>query len=258
MKAFAKWNHFGDYNRPVETDMGIFFGQNIYTPDHIHNPEEREKKDMQFAGWLYGGIFAQRASNDEMEHFELNFGVIGPDSFAGPTQRFVHKTLNLDLPQGWENQLGNEFHSNFTWFKRQRGDALLFKHTSNFDSYFEYGFTAGTLQRNAIGSIIFRLGYDLQNDFGPGRLEAPACATYRKAKNAKPVYLFARFGGKLVEYNRFLSGLDTEPVVGMMQFGFVTKYDLFEVSYSQTFLTREYKEQDSTDSYFTVNVTYRF
>ena len=99
---------------------------------------------------------------------------------------------------------------------------------------------------------------NLPNDFGPGRLEAPASACISKPAQTQSMYLFTRVGGKLVEYDRFLSGLTTEPAVGVLQMGIAYRYKSFEINYSQTFLTREYKEEASTDSYAAINMMYRF
>jgi len=154
--------------------------------------------------------------------------------------------------------LGDEFHADLTWIRRQRVDEQYFKRTENFDAHLEYGATAGTLHRNAIGGIVFRYGMNLPNDFGPGRLEAPASACINRPAGNQSMYLFTRVGGKLVEYNRFLSGLTTEPAVGVLQMGIAYRYKAFEVNYSQTFMTREYKEQGSTDSYGAINMMWRF
>jgi hypothetical protein len=99
---------------------------------------------------------------------------------------------------------------------------------------------------------------NLPNDFGPGRLEAPASACINKPVEKQSAYIFSRLGGRLVEYNRFLTGLTTEPAVGLFQVGAAYRYKSFEVSYSMTFMTREYKEQASTDSYGAINMTYWF
>jgi hypothetical protein len=213
---------------------------------------------MVFAGWLYGGIFAQRATENQMEHLELNLGTIGPSSNGRQTQNFVHSAIGVEKPEGWDSQLGDEVEADVTWLKRQRVDERYFKRTENFDSHLEYGFTAGSLHRNANLGIIFRYGVHLPNDFGPGRLEAPASACIGKPAEVQTAYLFTRVGGKLVQYDRFLSGLETEPAVALLQVGAVYRYKSFEVSYSETFLTREYKEQGSTDSYGAINLMWRF
>jgi lipid A 3-O-deacylase len=258
LKDYSRWNGFGENDGNVTTALGYFLGQNLYTPDHVDIPAERSKRDMKFAGWLYGGVFAQRAADNQMEHLELNFGVIGPVAGGGATQRFVHRLVHVGKPEGWEDQLPDEFETDLMWLRRQRIDERYFVRTENFDSHIEYGATVGTLHRNAELGIIFRYGLHLPNDFGPGRLEAPASACIDKPQDVHTAYIFTRFGGKLVQYNRFLSGLDAEPVVGQFQVGGAYRYKSFEISYSQTFLTREYVRQPSADSYGAINITWRF
>jgi hypothetical protein len=258
LKDFARWNGFGQNDGEVNTALGYFFGQNIYTPDHADDPAKRAKHDRVFAGWMYGGIFAQRAADNQMEHLELNLGIIGPAASGSAIQSFVHNIINVKEPEGWSSQLGNEFHTDLTWLRRQRVAERYFTRTENFDSHLEYGATVGTLHRNANLGIIFRYGINLPNDFGPGRLEAPASGCIAKPAEVHTAYIFARVGGKVVQYDRFLSGLTTEPAVGVFQVGGVYRYKSFEISYSETFLTREYREQASADSYGAINLMWRF
>jgi lipid A 3-O-deacylase len=258
LKDYSRWNGFGENDGKVSTALGYFFGQNMYTPDHADDPAKRAKHDMVFAGWIYGGIFVQRASENQMEHLELNLGMIGPVASGGEVQSFVHDMIGVAEPKGWDNQLGDEFEVDATWLRKQRVDERYFARTENFDSHLEYGATVGTLHRNVNLGIVFRYGIHLPNDFGPGRLESPASACIDKPTEVQTAYLFTRIGGKLVEYNRFLSGLETEPAVGQLQIGMAYRYKSFEISYSETFLTREYKEQSSTDSYGAINMMWRF
>jgi lipid A 3-O-deacylase len=258
LKDFARWNNFGDGEANVSTAVGYFFGQNMYTPDHADDPAARREHDRVFAGWMYGGIFAQRATQKEMEHFELNLGIIGPSAGGSKMQTFVHNVIHQEEPNGWENQLDDEFAIDCTWLKRQRADGLLFRRAPDFDSHLEYGFTAGSLHRNANLGVIFRWGDNLPNDFGPGRLEAPDCATGPIGDKQTYLYLFSRASIKVVQYDRFLTGLDEEPVVGQFQLGVAWRYKSFEVSYSQTFLTREYREQPQADSIGALNLSCYF
>jgi len=258
LKDYSRWNGFGRNDGNVSTALGYFIGQNMYTPSYVSEPEKRPKHDMQFAGWAYWGMFAQRASDNQMEHLELNMGMIGPVAQGGEAQTFVHHLLGLPGPKGWENQSGDEFHTDLTWIRRQRIDEQYFRRTENFDAHLEYGATVGTLHRDAEAGIVFRYGMNLPNDFGPGRLEAPASACIDKPTETQTAYIFTRLGGKLVEYNRFMTGLTTEPAVGQWQLGVACRYKSLEISYSQTFLTREYKQQGSTDSYGAINIMWRF
>jgi hypothetical protein len=258
LRDFGRWNNFGENDSNVNTDLGYFFGQSMFTPDHANAPEKRNHEDQVFAGWLYAGAFAQRATRDQMEHFEISLGLIGPVSLADRTQRFVHKALCIEEPKGWEDQLGNELAGDFTWFKRQQIEGPLLRRTPDFDTQLEYGFTAGSVHRNAIVGLIARVGTDLPNDFGPGRLEAPACGAGRVGQSRTHLYLFGRASCKLVQYNRFLTGLETETVVGQFQLGVVWRKKNFQINYAQTYLTREFKEQHGTDSLASLNLTWYF
>jgi hypothetical protein len=258
LRDFGRWNDFGKNDANTHTALGYFFGQSIYTPDHVDKPLRRVREDRVFAGWLYGGAFVQRATEKQMEHFELSLGVIGPSSMAEETQNYVHEILDIAKPKGWDDQLHDELAANFAWFKRQQIEGLFLKRTPDFDTQLEYGFTAGSVYRNANIGIIGRLGKDLPNDFGPGRLDAPACAAGVIPKKQTYFYIFGRAGVKYVQFDRFLTGLDTEPVVGQYQGGLVWRYNSFQISYSQTFFTRDYREQPSADAYATVNLTWYF
>jgi len=257
LKDLGRWNNFARPGEKTRTALGYFLAQNIYTPDEVATADTRNPYDRIFAGWLYTGIFAQRAGDDRLEHFELNLGMIGPSTRAGDTQNLVHDLVHTERAKGWNNQLGDEFAVDFSWQKKQLLGADSFRPTSNLDFILEYGFTAGSLHRHANIGLLARVGLNLPADFGPGRLEMPATFT-PPTRDGSSAYLFGRAGTKLVQYNRFLTGLNTEVVVGQFQLGVAYRYKSFELSYSQTFFTREFKHQEHTDSFAALNLICRF
>ena len=261
------WNwfrNFSDWNvaapdESVDSMVGLFLGQNIYTPDYVDEPEKRSDEDRVFAGWLYSGIFAQRATDHKMEHLELNIGVIGPSSKAEQVQKAIHDILNSDDPIGWENQLDDEPALDVTYMRKERWLDGLLKPTENTDVIVEYGFTAGSVHRHAQAGVTFRYGFNLGNTFGPGRLDLPSgISSLRKQDGVRSGYFFARASARAVEYNRFLTGLDTEPLVGEFQVGAVYHFKKFDIGYSQTFLTQEFEGQSGNDSFGSVFVTCQF
>ncbi|MHC4855856.1 MAG: lipid A deacylase LpxR family protein [Planctomycetota bacterium] len=254
---FADWNVAGT-DKEVETAVGYFLGQNIYTPDHVDEPAKRSEDDMVYAGWLYTGIFTQRATDHILDHLELNIGVIGPSSKAERVQKCIHNFLDSDEPIGWEDQLGDEPAADVSYMRKQRLLGGWFEPTEKTDVIAEYGFTAGSVHRHVQAGVTFRYGFNLGNTFGPGRLSLPAGVSALRASEAKSGYLFARAGAKAVEYNRFLTGLDTEPLVGEFQVGAVYQCNKLELGYSQTFFTREFGEQSGKDSIGAITITYRF
>ena len=260
------WNWLGDFSKwdaaeadeGVETAVGFFLGQNIYTPDHVDAPQKRNPEDMVFAGWLYTGMFAQRATDHILEHFEFNVGVIGPSSKAEQTQKCIHGILNSNDPIGWDGQLSDEPAADVSYMRQQRLLAGWFQPTETTDVLLEYGFTAGSVHRQAQVGAALRYGFNLGQTFGPVRLSLPAGLSALKTMDDKSGYLFARACAKAIEYNRFLTGLDAEPLIGEFQVGAVYQCKQLEIGYSQTFFTREFEEQSGKDSIGAVTVTWRF
>ncbi|MHC5145927.1 MAG: lipid A deacylase LpxR family protein [Planctomycetota bacterium] len=255
---FSKW-HFADAESGVDTAVGFFLGQNIYTPDHVDEPAKRSDDDRVFAGWLYTGMFAQRATDQMLDHLELNVGVIGPSSKAEQIQKAIHDLLNSDDPIGWDEQLSDEFAIDLTFMRKQRLQDGWFKPTESTDFITEYGFTAGSVHRHLQAGVTFRYGFNLDNTFGPGRLAMPSgISTLRKDETAQSGYFFVRATGKAIEHNRFLTGLDAEPLMGEFAAGVVYQYKKLEIGYSQTFFTKEFEEQSGKDSFGALTVSWKF
>jgi hypothetical protein len=98
----------------------------------------------------------------------------------------------------------------------------------------------------------------LPDDFGPGRSTLPKSQAGIDFKTDKALYFFSRLSGRAVQYDRFLSGLTHRPLTGRAEVGIACRYGDFEVAYSQTFLTHEFKEQDVTDSFGSLTIAWLF
>jgi hypothetical protein len=242
----------------VQKAVGFFLGQNIYTPNHPEDPSKRKDKERVFAGWLYGGMFVQRRQKDIFDHAELNIGVVGPSAKADTVQRCIHTLLNSGNPVGWEDQLDDEPAADFTWVRKQRQTQGLLAPTDYTDVITDFGFTAGSLHRHLEAGIMLRCGANLPNDFGPGRLSLPNSAAGIDSHNTRSTYLFARLSGRAVEHDRFLTGLTPRPLVGRGEIGVVCRWNDFEVTYAQPFMTEEFKEQSFTDSFGAFTLTWMF
>lgn len=255
LEDFSHWR-FGDTGQEIDKAVGFFVGQNIYTPDHADKPYKRSPNDRVFAGWLYTGIFAQRATADMLDHAEINVGVIGPSSHAEDVQDSIHELIRSEKPNGWNGQLDDEFAIDLMFMRQQRLAGGLLNPSQHTDFIGEYGFTVGSVHRHAQAGLTFRYGRNLAGTFNPGRLSLPSgISRFRQQDTA---YVFVRGAVRAVEYDRFLTGLDHEPVVGELNAGFVYQKGRFEFGYSQTFLTQEFQEQSGQDSYGTFTVSMLF
>lgn len=247
----------------LKTAAGYAIGQNIYTPDHIET-SSLIRDDRPFAGWLYAGVYLQRATEQIFDHFEIDVGVIGPSSLAEDVQREVHEAFDQIIPGGWDNQLGDEIGINFTVQRKWRIPLLTSHGAKAVELIPQTGFTLGTVHRHVNAGFLLRIGMNLPDDFGPGRIEEPAAATGRPHKRSGG-YFFVRAGGRWVVHNTLLEGnnyrsshgVDPESLFGEVQIGVVLLFGRCEVGYSQTFQSREFKGQQDKDSFGGFTVSWR-
>ncbi len=255
--AWPKWLGgwaFSDRQPPQNKALGLFIGQNIYTPDFPHNPAQRHTRDMTFAGWLQGGIFMQRTNSSKLEHTELNFGIIGPSSKAEQAQDLIHESVDSPEPV-WNTQIDDEFAFDFKYMIRQKTPLPYLQEMENIDLAVDYGFTAGSVHRHAEIATLLRLGWNLKNDFGPGSLDLPISSIH---SNNDSLYTYLRLAARAVEHNRFLTGLDEEPLTGSLQAGIVWKFKSFSIGYSQTYFTKTFEEQNGNDSIGALTLSFNF
>ena len=257
LKDFGNWDGLADA-ATTERAVGFFFGQNIYTPDHVDEPAKRDPEDRVFAGWLYTGMFVQRRQGAMLDHLELNVGVVGPSSLAEDAQRCIHEIANSGKATGWDDQLEDEPAADLTWVRKHRHESGLLAPTEYTDVITDFGGTVGSLHRHAEVGIMLRCGPKLPKDFGPGRLTVPSSAASVDPSWSNSFYLFTRLSGRAVEYDRFLTGLTHQPFVGRAEVGVVYRHKNLEIAYAQTFMTQEYKEQDANDSYGALTLTWLF
>ncbi len=91
-----------------ETENGVrnftlSLGQKIYTPDDIEEKELIED-DRPYAGYTFFGIGVNSRTGRRLDSFELNVGLVGPDSYARDIQKTVHEwvnTVELGVMKWW-------------------------------------------------------------------------------------------------------------------------------------------------------------
>ncbi len=141
----------------------------------------------------------------------------------------------------------------------------------------EVGATVGSLTDEAHAGGVFRLGWNLPDDFGPGHLSNPADFTWAAPCTCEnwfegfftkqSFYFFARPYGEVVARNALLQG-DTwhshDPVTVTEEPGFFgVEYGLsqrvakhFEVTYSWTSQSHEFEGQHNWDTWASVQFSF--
>lgn len=247
------------------TAAGFIAAQEIYTPNDILRTVP-ETDDRPYTGYLRGGLFWQRERQNQLDHVQLDLGIIGDSSLAEETQLEVHRIFDADRPNGWDYQQPDYIAANLTYRRTARIDlpALPLGESSPDWQLLPYGeVLAGSVYVTAgLGGTV-RIGWNLPNDFGPSRLDAPGSFTAVPERNSGlSVYGFARGEGRYVAWNALLArdidrsgGQDITPkefvAEGELGVALAYRWDATEIelAYSQTYLTHEFEEQRQEDGF---------
>jgi hypothetical protein len=253
--------------------IGFSLGQNIYTPGDI-TVSELIPSDRPYAGWLYGGFTWQRRGRDDggadaLEHFELQLGVIGPQSLAEEAQTWVHRLRGFETPQGWDNQLETEPGIALRYYRGWRLTPIpgagrwlqIIPHV---------GMSLGNVETSFRIGGMARLGLNLPDDFGPQTISSlltPEGGLPRGGKRGGPsLYVFAGAEGWMVAYTAFLDGnlwhdshsVSREPLVTELKAGTVVAWRFLEVGFVAVLRTPEYETQGLSHRYGSLYGKVRF
>ena len=254
--------------------MGFIAALQLYTPDDI-SARAPIPDDRPYAGLAYGGLMVQRANRAAdvpvFEHFELDLGTIGPTSQANKLQDWVHRRFGKIVANGWNNEIKDDFGGDLKYLRRWRIDLSkpVDAGKPSMQLIPEAGITAGTMHINASAAVTLRYGWNMPDDFGPGRMRYASDFT-RPFTHDSPFghlggYVFVRPGGRAVAHDSTLEGsyfrtseveVTQTPLVAEIQAGVAIQFAKhFEVSYAQTYTSPEFSGQSMWDSYGTLLVT---
>ena len=263
----------------ANTGAGYQLAQLIFTPANL-SATGPITTDQSYGGYLYGGVFWQRQGQHErredlavFDHFEANIGVVGEDSLAEDIQDWVHTNFTGVDPVGWDNQLANEVTGQLYARRKWRKDLGTMESALLGDLEMQVipqvGVALGTVHRYGEAAVTFRIGQQLPDDFGPGRINDLQSVTGDPYKHTGwSWYVYGRAGGRAVQHDMFLDGsdfetsavsVDSNPLVGEVQGGFALSYrpnmnHRFDLTWGLTFMTDTFDAPGAsgTESYGTV------
>jgi len=213
--------------RPVQSALGLTVGQMIFTPDEkFKKVVEPIPTERPYNGYLFVGVYSQRATETTLDHLQIDLGVTGEESYAETVQEAFHDLFGIDNFQGWNNIKESQFAFQFTLRKKWR---YRFLENPDKGSAMEViphvGFTVGNVFRNIEGGALLRYGWNLPDDFGYHRVLDVQSATGGPGDGSWGVYFFGRVGGRIVEHDKMLESrtfsVDEETFVGEAGFGVV-------------------------------------
>lgn len=185
---------------------GYAIGQSMYTPSDITitNPS---LQDRPYAGWLYGTIAVGVESGRQLDQLEISVGVVGPASLAKQSQKFVHKIVGSNEPQGWGTQLKNEPGVVVNYQHSWRGIANTTLSGNRMDFTPHVGTVLGNVFTYADMGITVRYGERLPADYGPPRIQPGMSGPGDFSPTSNfGWYIFAGVEGRAVARNIFLDG----------------------------------------------------
>jgi hypothetical protein len=257
----------------VSYNVEFVIGQQMYTPENIESPSFLPQQ-RPYAGWLYGGIGLHRKTNRGLNLIELNFGFVGPASFARQTQNFIHGMRKIKKAQGWDYQLKNELGIGIVMENKDR--LLSLNQDSSklgLDLITHYGFSLGNILTQINLGMEFRFGWNIPKDFGEsllgrsGNTSAPNSEGELRWDQGFSWYLFTGVDGRFVARNIFLDGntfvdspkVDKEPLVGDLVAGTSARIGKrLKLTYSQVVRTREYKKQNDGQMFGAAYISWIF
>lgn len=257
-------------------------GQNMYTPRDL-TVRDRIIGDRPYGGWLYLGTRTEAATGSQRSGFGLNqgrqwglgldIGVVGPSSKADTVQRWWHESVAKEAPrpEGWEHQISDRFGFILQGDLKQRlvdiGSRveITSERVRYLDVIGETGVAVGNVFTYGRAGGIFRLGYNLGDDFGPNYI-APVVppvtgsARQRRERPRWEAYTFLAGEQRLVAHNVFIDAeaerhqIEREPWVHDYSWGFVLRYCYLTFNYRRMNRSQEYRPNDVTHHYDAVSL----
>ncbi|MGE5526613.1 MAG: lipid A deacylase LpxR family protein [Rhodospirillaceae bacterium] len=248
--------------------LGLFFGQNMYTPRRI-TVARSQPADRPWAAWLYVGGVAQRVQERKLQTVEIDLGMVGPAALGRQVQTEWHKLIGVDRPEGWANQIPN-----------QPGVLIAYVEKLKFGSrHFEivphFGGSLGNVMTLARAGGIVRFGRNMTG-FGPDTIEpggamlqATRVQSGESGKSGVEWYAFAGLDVRAVAYNIFLDGpwfrdspsVERRPLVHDWTVGVSARVSTVRVSVTRVQRSEEFTTPTrggGTQSFYSFNLGVQF
>jgi lipid A 3-O-deacylase len=272
LKAVNRMLGLKDPNPYTERNMVVSLGQAMFTP------RDRERttldpNDRPYAGWLYLALGYNSRTEEAMRTYELDVGIVGPQSYAKQSQDFIHDLRNIPKWKGWANQLPNEPGLQLTFERKRRFLTDLPGPLPKADVIPHYGVAVGNVSTYLNTGVEFRLGWSLPDDFGTSAIRpggnngAPLSkADMRLGYAAKGLHLFASFDTRLVLHNIFLDGntfrsspsVNKRPFVGDAALGVAWSWRRGKLAYAHYIRSKEFYGQSASQQFGSITFSYVF
>jgi lipid A 3-O-deacylase len=160
MKPIAGW-----LGLPHATLASSSLGQVMVTPRDL-TVRKPDPTDAPYVGALIFRSAQVYVHDDIADMAAVNIGVIGPAAGAEQTQRFVHRVVGADRPEGWDSQVSSKALVGIERYRAWRfplGAAEAGKANGDFVAL--AGGALGNLETSLGGMVMLRYGVGLERSF---------------------------------------------------------------------------------------------
>lgn len=258
------------WNDDAARAFTVALGQKMYTPQDITRTDLIEN-DRPYAGVSYLEIGFQAKTPRRLDTLIINWGIVGPHSYAEQMQKFIHWATGSTRPLGWEHQLPDEMILGIAYETRRKW--WIRNNTAGFSS--DIITTGGTAFGNALidaaARCEARFGWRLPRDFGtslirPGGEAIPFPAGSSTSPKRWGVYGFIAFDTRLVIRDIFLDGstfqsshsIDRHYFLADITAGFGITRGRIKFSYMYAWLSRRFPAQPRPQVYGSVNLFFSY
>ena len=251
--------------------VGYDLGQIMTTPADTSRPIP-DPNDRPYAGILYAGVSLHVDRGDSYHGLRFITGVVGPWSLAERTQKQVHRTAGIALPQGWNYQLHNEPIFNFVYEHRRKYRLSGGSPGLGIEALPSANVMLGNvLTQGQVGGQL-RIGYNIPDDFGTtlmrgmGHLPPPRPAAKGASSPAWGGYVYVGLHASLVLRNLTLDGnswrdspgVDRDVYVPAAEVGAAVVARQYIVAFSYVFWGREFNGQPRNSQFGAFTLTRMF
>ncbi len=257
------WGRFTRALSGSEPDFwGASIGQSIFTPQDI-NAVPAPPDQHPYAGWLYMQIMVaaedDSPSPDYLDTYEVEFGIVGPSALGEEAQSGIHQILAAPEQLGWDSQLLDEFAFAASFDRRWRAWRGFINVPGGLEADLtpDAGVTLGTLRTEARAGLTARIGWRIDNDYGPPRVRPSLAGVEHFRGGPLSWSIFAGVQGRAVARNLFLDGntfedsasVDRRPLVGDFQAGFALSGGAWRMAYTYVVRTEEFETQGARQEF---------
>ncbi len=256
--------------------VSFSIGQAVYTPEDIEK-NQLIRDDRPYAGISYFTAAIHSKTDRRKYSLELDLGILGPHSYAGDFQDWGHEITGSDRPNGWKNQLEDEFVFQAicdTHWRAVQGD--LNRHL-NYDIIQHIGGRFGNMAVYANTGAEFRIGWNLPANFGTCPISA-GCETNSafegrnsgnfdfEGNHRSGFHFFISCDGRVVLHDITLDGntfrdshsVDKKILVADIMAGFAYNKGNFKFAYSYIYRTKQFKTQDYETIFGSLSASFFF